>query len=125
VNPEISARQQPKRDIGWASVWRAKLEIPPRFLSAPIKTFTVSARLRALIGAVFSLKTINWRLFYGFGTFTGTSRDALTRILSEPYGARSLSTTVHYVPCIKIEDKKLMKKTLNVFRLLFGGPPRP
>jgi hypothetical protein len=40
----------------------------------------------------------------------------LTQNLSGHYGARTLSTTVHYIPCIKINDKKIMKRTLNFFR---------
>jgi hypothetical protein len=50
----------------------------PQFLSTPIKSFMVLALLRALIGANFSLTTRIWQLFYGFGPFTGTARDALT-----------------------------------------------
>jgi hypothetical protein len=38
----------------------------------------VSAFLRALIGADFSLAVHIRRLFYGFGPFTDTARDALT-----------------------------------------------
>jgi hypothetical protein len=46
----------------------------------------------------------------------------VTPILSGQYGARTLSATVYSLPCIKIGDKKIMKKTLNFFRLLLGGP---
>jgi hypothetical protein len=38
----------------------------------------VSTCIPDLIGTVFSLKTINWRLLHDFGPFTGTARDALT-----------------------------------------------
>jgi hypothetical protein len=37
----------------------------------------VSACIRALISAVFSLKTINWRLLYGFVPYTVTAKDPL------------------------------------------------
>jgi hypothetical protein len=49
----------------------------PRFVSAPIMFFMVSVCIRAPISAVYSLKTINWRLLYGFGPFMVTARDAL------------------------------------------------
>jgi hypothetical protein len=61
-----------RKDIGLASVPRAELEIPwfgPRILSAPIKSFMVSALLRALIGADFLLAPRIKRLFYGFSPF--------------------------------------------------------
>jgi hypothetical protein len=54
-----------------------------RNLWLPIKLFMVSGLLRALIGAVCLLATLNWRLFYGFGPFTGTARDALTDMENE------------------------------------------
>jgi hypothetical protein len=49
---------------------------------------------------------------------------SLMQNLSGCYGARTLLTSVHYVPCIKIGDKKFMKITLNFFNLLLGGPSR-
>jgi hypothetical protein len=43
-----------------------------------IKSFVVSAYLRALIGADFSLAARIRQLFYGFALFTGAARDALS-----------------------------------------------
>jgi hypothetical protein len=39
-------------------------------------------------------------------------------------GAKTLSTTVYYASCIKIGDRIFIKRTLNFFRLLLGGPSR-
>jgi hypothetical protein len=49
----------------------------PRFLSASIFFYGFGIDTFP-IGALFSLKIINWRLLYGFGPFTVTARDALS-----------------------------------------------
>jgi hypothetical protein len=41
-------------------------------------------------------------------------RSTATRIFSGRYGARTLSSSVYFVPCIEIGDKTFMKKTLNI-----------
>jgi hypothetical protein len=49
-------------------------------------------------------------------------RIGATRIWSGPYGARTLSITVHFVPCIKIGAGFFTKKYLNIFELLLQSP---
>jgi hypothetical protein len=46
--------------------------------------FAVSARLRLLISAIFQPEPVNWRLFFGFGPFTGSVRDALSAMADYP-----------------------------------------
>jgi hypothetical protein len=40
--------------------------------------FSVLPRFQALICAIFRTEPVNWRLFFGFGSLTGSVRDALT-----------------------------------------------
>jgi hypothetical protein len=49
------------------------------FRSRPEKSFSVLALLRSLIGAKFQPEPINWRLFFDFGPFMGSVRDALSK----------------------------------------------
>jgi hypothetical protein len=66
--------------IDHGSVQGGKLEIPSsaRDFYQHLYFFMVSALIRVSIGALFSLKTISWRLLYGFGPFMVTARDALS-----------------------------------------------
>jgi hypothetical protein len=39
--------------------------------------FSVLPRFQALFCAIFRTEPVNWRLFFGFGLFSGSVRDAL------------------------------------------------
>jgi hypothetical protein len=75
-----TARKRYRSSIGSAGK-TGDFQFRPRFLSAPIKSFMVSAFLRVLINFDFSLAARIGRLFCGFEPFTVTARDAL----SEPF----------------------------------------
>jgi hypothetical protein len=66
------------RDRAFGSLERpVQIQAVLGFLSRPEKSFSVLALLRSLIGAIFQPEPVNWRLFFGFGPFTGSARDAL------------------------------------------------
>jgi hypothetical protein len=47
------------------------------------------------------------------------------RDFPKPLGRPVIITTIQYVSYIRIGVKRIMKKTLNVFRLLLGGSKFP